>query len=379
MGKRFFIDASNLTGAGAVVVGMNLLRFLCASSPADRFLYYLPGTPEFWDLDVTPNCELVYRKWAKGMANNFSRLFDLHFGLPMMLRRFGPDACLTLGDIGPIRPGCRHVVFVHQAMLVSSDSELAGMGSWSSCKRMYLTRHFAASLNQVSRVIVQTPVMAEHLSRRYHLDRSRIDVIPQPIPEHISSRAGAPGHPVIAACPKPIKLLFLARFYSHKNHGILPAVLDELRVRGLTDTVQIFTTVEEEAVAEVGFLNRMYRQTDLVTNLGLLPMDQVAGALGASSALFLPTLSESYGLIYVEALACGVPILTSDRDFARWMCRDLAHYFDPMDPVSIVDAIVQGASAPVRGYAARAGERLAQLPRDWKELAQAFLSVLRER
>jgi len=378
MAKRFFIDASNLTGAGAVVVGMNLLRFLSAAGAADRFLYYLPDTPEFRALEVMPNCKTVFRRWPTGMANNFSRLFDLHLGLPLMVRRFSPDVCLTLGDIGPIRPGCKHVLFVHQAMLISTEADLSGMGSWSSYKRLYLTRHFAASLHRVSRIIVQTPVMAEHVAQKYHFDRNRISVIPQPIPEHVRSNAGRPLHPAIAGCAKPVRLLFLARYYSHKNHGILPAVLDELRKRGMQDSVHIFTTVEDGVASSTDFMKEMYRQKDLITNLGLLPMDEVAGALGASSALFLPTLSESYGLIYVEALSCGVPILTSDRDFARWMCKDLAHYFDPMNPVSIVDAIARITSQPVASYAARAGERLAELPRDWKELAEAFLAVLQE-
>ena len=62
----------------------------------------------------------------------------------------------------------------------------------------------------------------------------------------------------------------------------------------------------------------------------------------------MPTLVESFGLIYLEALMFRLPILTSDRDFAHWMCRDLALYFDPMDPVSIVNTIEATQSFPAR-------------------------------
>ena len=69
-------------------------------------------------------------------------------------------------------------------------------------------------------------------------------------------------------------------------------------------------------------------------------------ACKSSSALFLPTLVESFGLIYLEAMKYGCPIITSDRDFSRWICGDLAMYFDPMDAISIANTIENFISNP---------------------------------
>ena len=111
----------------------------------------------------------------------------------------------------------------------------------------------------------------------------------------------------------------------------------------------------------------------MATNLGVLSRPQVYAALRHAAALFLPTLVESYGLIYLEAMACRTPILTSERDFSRRMCGDLAVYFDPLDAVSIADAIerlVQSGASRLDEAAVAAN--LSKFPSDWPDVASRF-------
>ena len=48
----------------------------------------------------------------------------------------------------------------------------------------------------------------------------------------------------------------------------------------------------------------------------------------------------------------GLPILTSDRDFARHICQDAALYFDPLDADSVARSMARrdgfGASSSTR-------------------------------
>ena len=78
-------------------------------------------------------------------------------------------------------------------------------------------------------------------------------------------------------------------------------------------------------------------------------------------------------------MAAGRAILTSDRDFARWMCGDLARYFDPLSAGAAADAIEALVAAPPDAeWAGRARARLAEFPADWDETEAAFARVLRE-
>jgi glycosyltransferase involved in cell wall biosynthesis len=58
--------------------------------------------------------------------------------------------------------------------------------------------------------------------------------------------------------------------------------------------------------------------------------------------LFLyPSLRESFGLPILEAMACGVPVITSNTSSMPEVAGDAAIFVDPYQPISIKEAIVK--------------------------------------
>ena len=118
----------------------------------------------------------------------------------------------------------------------------------------------------------------------------------------------------------------------------------------------------------------------MLTNLGRLRPEEAGLALHTADALFMPTLVETFGSTYLEAMAAHKPILTSNRDFANYLCGDLALYFDPMDPVSIADAIERLiAELPELRTRLRseAEKQISFVSQSHAENAEAILSLLR--
>ena len=372
--RRIFLNAANVTGRGASVLVANLLPELYRALPSAEFVTVIPDTPALVAAAAAPNARLISRPRRRGSLNAVQRLIDLHFALPRLVAASRADVCLTLGDLGPAGLRCAHVIFLHNPLFVYSPRELHGHG-WSPTKRRYQITQFRRSLGSARRVIVQTPVMRSRLARGYGLSESAIEVIPQPVPGHVARSTGGAGRSPLAGCAKPTRLLFLAAYYPHKNHAVLPAVVRELRARGLAAQVQIFVTLGDEAPAALRA--ELADCGDVITDLGRLDAAGVGDALRDASALFLPTLVESYGLIYLEAMACGTPVLTSDRDFAHWMCDGAARYFDPLRPASIADAIASlDAFARRPEVAARLSQRLREFPADWAQVAARFAGAL---
>jgi glycosyltransferase involved in cell wall biosynthesis len=84
-----------------------------------------------------------------------------------------------------------------------------------------------------------------------------------------------------------------------------------------------------------------FRLEDRIVNLGYIELSVIPAYFGHCHALLFPTLLESFSTTYLEAMHCGLPILTSDLDFAHEVCGPAALYFDPWSPDSIAEAIIR--------------------------------------
>jgi glycosyltransferase involved in cell wall biosynthesis len=67
--------------------------------------------------------------------------------------------------------------------------------------------------------------------------------------------------------------------------------------------------------------------------------DLLPALYAGAEAFVLPSLHEGFGLPVVEAMACGVPVVASDRGALPETCGGAALLVDPTDPEAVADAI----------------------------------------
>jgi glycosyltransferase involved in cell wall biosynthesis len=376
--KRVLIHAANLTGAGAKAVCAGLLPSLVSAAPDVSFTVMIPEDLRSWGPSLPANASIRYYRCRRGIWNDLSRAWELFFEVRRVAKESSADVCLTLGDYPPVGLPCPRVVFVQLPVLTYAPEELRGLRDWSRLKYLYLKNHFRITARRAAFVVVQTDVMAKRLSAAYGISPGKIALIPQPVPRHVARARNSSIHSPFSPDAKAVKLTFLAAYYPHKNHEILPQVAAELRRRGLSGRVQIYTTFDLARCPSAKVRQCLQADADVITNLGPVKPAEVGSLLANSSALFLPTVIESYGLVYLEAMSLGLPILTSDRDFAHHMCRSFAHYFDPFDARSIADCIERFCAwEKPANYTGHAQQQLLRFPPDWDAVGQMFLDVLR--
>jgi glycosyltransferase involved in cell wall biosynthesis len=132
----------------------------------------------------------------------------------------------------------------------------------------------------------------------------------------------------------PYKFLYLTADYPHKNLNIFNELLPLVEEQNIN--CQFFLTLPDD-VFRRRFPN--YQNTPLLQNLGPLAPEDCPAAYNNVDALFFPSLVETFSSNYPEAMIMKRPIITSDLDFAHFICGDAALYFDPYSPLSIIDSI----------------------------------------
>jgi glycosyltransferase involved in cell wall biosynthesis len=121
------------------------------------------------------------------------------------------------------------------------------------------------------------------------------------------------------------------------------------------------------------------RTKDRLVTLGPIAVNDGPALYRSCHICFLPTVLEMFSATYPEAMAMGMPIVTSNLDFAQDICRDAAVYFAPRNEDEAAERIFelindrnQWETLVSRGY-----RRLAQLPTP-EEQYQRDLQCFRE-
>lgn len=371
---KFIIEAMGLTDSGGKRIGVNLLSHLPART-GHEFVLLIPDLPEYGQIQG-PNIKAIRRPVPKPL---WARHRLLSRTVPEVCRDEHADAFLGLGNFAPRKPNCPAVVLLQNALLVHREplggSRLTLREKLIHAYGRYHYRHLPAA----TCVIVQTEIMKRHVCARLGIAPSRVSVIP-PSPMDLESAVGnAEKSDRVFGVSGTFTFLCMSRYYVHKNIEILAAAMRRLPLYTRKAAQCLITISPDQHPRAAALLKTISSRgtANRLINIGPVPPDRIGDVYRSADAYILPTLLETYSLTYDEALHFGLPIATSDRDFARGRLGDAATYFDPLDADSVARAMASVMEdADLRHNLAENGRRiLAQAP-TWDEIAARFVEVL---
>ncbi|MBT9317286.1 glycosyltransferase family 4 protein [Leptothoe spongobia] len=79
---------------------------------------------------------------------------------------------------------------------------------------------------------------------------------------------------------------------------------------------------------------------DFILDLGTPSRSELVDIYNAADMLLAPSLYEGFGLTVLEAMACGLPVITSNVSSLPEVCGEAAVLVDPLDVDQIVDAVI---------------------------------------
>lgn len=106
-----------------------------------------------------------------------------------------------------------------------------------------------------------------------------------------------------------ISLLYVGRIIEWKRVHLAVEVLRSLYTRGIRSTLKVAgPVVSEPYFMSIRQLVREYKLEDQVDFMGYQDHNKVRNLLQQSDMLLLPSENETFGMVIVESMACGVPV-----------------------------------------------------------------------
>lgn len=126
---------------------------------------------------------------------------------------------------------------------------------------------------------------------------------------------------------------------------------------------------------------KLARELNLTNDIiftGFVPEEDLPLLYNSSRLFVFPSLYEGFGLPVLEAMACGIPVITSRTSSLPEIAADAALYVDPLSIDSIVEAIDQVyKDEDMRGSMIERGIQRAR-HFSWQKAAAETLNIYRE-
>lgn len=217
-------------------------------------------------------------------------------------------------------------------------------------------------LERFSGVIANSPLLKDQCVESFCVKPERVHVFPNGVNEHVFyPRDRRLARRECGLPPDRIIVAFTGQLAERK--GPL-RVLEAVRARPEIGAIFLGAGPQKPSGAQV-------------LHVGTVPHEQVPTWLSAADIFVLPTLAEGCSNAVLEALFCGLPIVSSDLAFNHGILdEDVAILVDPRDPRALSSAIAALAENPARREEmSRAALQRSQSYR-LRDRAQAVLNFL---
>jgi D-inositol-3-phosphate glycosyltransferase len=247
-------------------------------------------------------------------------------------------------------------------------------------------------LQTADRIVVATQAEVAQLQWLYQAHDLPIVVIPPgvdlsrfyPIPDDEAKE-------FIGVPPCDRMLLYVGRVEPLKGIDTLIEAIAQLHTSGLFDENGMCLSIiggdpdasQETMTAEMARLKQLsaqYGLADLIAFLGKSEQDALPYYYSAAEAVVMPSQYESFGMVALEAMACGTPVVASEVGGLAYLVRDgVTGYTVPAgDPQALAQKLTSLIKDPALRQ--RMGRRAAEFARDydWRLIADQIVALYQD-
>ncbi|MBN1640994.1 MAG: glycosyltransferase family 4 protein [Anaerolineae bacterium] len=360
----------NYRGAGISWYIYNLLTHLPDAAPELRYTAFTHESR------FTPRQGMRVRRPAWPTASPLGRIAWEQFVAPIVVQRERIDVLHAMAFVSPVLSPCPSVVTVLDLSFLHYPS------AFKPGKRLYLRWMTALSARRARRVVAISESTRRDVIAHLHVAPAHVHTVhcgvdPRfaPLPAaalaDFRRRKGLPARFV----------LFLGTIEPRKNVAMLIDAFARLVGADPAATADLHLVI---AGARGWYANDVYARAeasgiaDRVHFPGYVPEEEKALWYGAATCFCYPSLYEGFGLPPLEAMACGVPVITSDRSSLPEVVGDGGLTVPPDDGAALSAALWRVITEPaLRDELGQRGPaRAARFT--WTEAARQTVDVYRQ-
>jgi glycosyltransferase involved in cell wall biosynthesis len=346
---RIAIDATSVPPqpAGAGVYAIELVRALAQRARHDGYALFTRGA---WADDVVAG----RKNWRLEQVDAGSRAVRLAWEqvrLPRALASLGIDVLHSTHHTLPLAGvRCRRVVTIHDVTFFRIPER------YPPARRLYMQTLTRLAARVADAIIVPSNAVRDDVQRLLRVPAAKITTVyeaagtqyaplDRPAALDIARRYGIEAPYVLS----------VGSLEPGKNRARLIRAVRALRDEGVDARLVVVGQRAWKYESDLALVEEL-GMGDRVIFPGYVRAEDLPALYGAATAFAFPSLYEGFGLPVIEAMACGAPVLTSDRSATAEVAGDAALLVDPHS----VDAIRDGlrrllADADLRADLSRRG------------------------
>jgi glycosyltransferase involved in cell wall biosynthesis len=282
--------------------------------------------------DLQPELRKEFPASANLVTINMSHMSIKGFlSLGRMIDRMHADIYHSLFMFRPLFMKTRSAITIHDLMWITRPSEQASgnlMKKWIGW--LFHTFFVTASVKFATKVIAVSEATKKEIAEHWNDSGIKVHVFGEGVdPSFCVKKKDDYDNSIVSMLGLPEKPYFL-HVSNGKPYKNTLALLEAFSSLAKTTDVNLiiigrksaFSYHIEEFIKNSNLVDRIYL-------LGNLKNSEVVRLMQEAKAMLFPSLYEGFGLPVIEAMACGCPVMTSDRGGLKEVAGDAALLIDP--------------------------------------------------
>ncbi|MDP2137164.1 MAG: glycosyltransferase family 1 protein [Candidatus Didemnitutus sp.] len=330
------IDASNIRAGGGITHLAECLGALDAMELGLKRVVVFGGLETLARLPergwLEKNCPPMLRQGAA--ARFWWRQFEL-------TRAVSDSADVLLVPGGSYSGSFRPYVAFAQNLLPFDAYEKAREGfTLKGARRRLLSWMQTRTFRRADGVIYMTGISQAQIERSMGFGAMRSRVVHHGTNPRFF-RASRPARPNSEYTPeKPFRLLYLSILEPYKHQDVVVDAVGSLLQKGVPVALDLVGPGNPQDQREINTRIRRWDPAEgFIKYHGMIPYEALNEVYEKADAFIFASSCETFGIILLEAMAGGLPVICSHRSAMPEVVGNAAVYFDPLHAGSLAGAI----------------------------------------